>query len=91
MSENTSWLWYRFRANEDDYRPVTFPPLGPYWCTGYGEDYAVIVAYLPVGAVLTDYWPEASEVDARQVEKPTFSDRFPKPDWWDEATEGAGQ
>jgi hypothetical protein len=32
------WIRYRFHANADDYRPVKFPPPGPYWCSGYLGD-----------------------------------------------------
>jgi hypothetical protein len=81
-----SWDRIRFRANEDDYRPVIWPPIGPYWCSGQGNGYSIVVAYMPHGSTDADlkkYWPEASEID-RMSEGTTltFSDRFAEPDWW---------
>lgn len=76
------WHRYRFHANEDDSRPVKFPPPGPWWETGLGDGYAIVVAYLPPAEKLTDYWPEASEVDYTKETELVFTDRFPKPDWW---------
>lgn len=89
-SEMTEFVRYRFHANEDDYRPVTFPPPGPYWCTGYGEGHSIVVAYLPDGVPVTDYWPEATKIDAHARGEPVFTDRFPKPDWWDSAVSPTG-
>ena len=81
------WERHRFHANEDDYRPVIWPPLGPYWCSGYGDDYSIVIAYLPKGQNLLDYWPEADNVDTEDRNEITFSDRFPCPKWWDANTE----
>lgn len=77
-----SWMRHRFKANEDDYRPVKFPPPGPYWCTGYGEGCSVVVAYLPVGVKVKEWWPEALDIDSEPCAGPEFSDRFRKPIWW---------
>lgn len=83
MSEKAKWIRYRFRANEDDYRPVTFPPPGPYWCSGYGDGYSIVVAYLPPDVEVTTFWPEATEIDPMdECASLVFSSRFPKPDWW---------
>lgn len=80
----SKWIRYRFHANLDDSRPVIFPPPGPWWETGTGEDFAVVVAYLPPNANLLDYWPEASNIDPHEhTNKIVFTDRFPKPDWWE--------
>ena len=76
------WKRYRFVSDEDDPRPIVFPPPGPYWITGYtADDSATIVAYIPEGIELTDYWPEAQEIEL-QLAPLTFSSRFPRPDWW---------
>jgi hypothetical protein len=72
---------HRFHANEDDYRPIKFPPPGPYWCTGSGEGFSVVVAYLPDEEKVTDWWPEATNVEST-TEEIKFSDRFAKPEWW---------
>lgn len=76
------WTRHRFRANVEDPRPVSFPPPGPYWITGYGPSWATVVAYLPTGEEVTKYWPEASEVDSDPMDEITFTGRFPKPEWW---------
>jgi hypothetical protein len=82
-----NWIRYRFHANEDDWRPVydpnePNPNLGPYWCSGYGDGYSIIVAYLRAEPTL--YWPEASHIDEGEPGPIKFSDRFPKPSWWQE-------
>lgn len=76
------WTWNRFHANDADPRPVQFPPPGPYWITGYGEDHATVVAYLPEGVLVTDYWPEATHIQTEKADGIVFSERFAKPDWW---------
>ncbi len=82
-----SWDRVRFQANLDDYRCVPWPPLGPYWCSGVGDDYSIVVAYMPhptTPEIIKKYWPEANNIDWMQTElkKIVFSDRFQKPDWW---------
>lgn len=81
-----SWDRIRFRASLEDYRSVEWPPPGPYWCSGEGYDYSIVVAYVPHGmhdADLYRYWPEMTHLDRMQEDVPiAFSDRFPKPDWW---------
>lgn len=80
---------HRFKASPVDYRPVKFPPPGPYWCSGFAcsmtdenDEYSIVVAYLPVGELVTDWWPEAEDIESKPVESITFTDRFPKPAWW---------
>lgn len=80
-----SWHRYRFHANLDDPRPVEFPPPGPYWISGEGEDYSIVVAFLPSDVDLRRYWPEASDVDHEDCEAITYTSRFPKPDWYEGA------
>ena len=76
------WRRYRFYANLEDSRPVKFPPPGPWWETGWNDVYATVVAYLPSGVKLTDYWPEADGVEWTEESKIYFTDRFARPDWW---------
>jgi hypothetical protein len=57
---------YRFHANEDDWRSVVWPPVGPCWCTGYGDGYSVVVAYAPSEADIMRQWPEASDIDVTE-------------------------
>lgn len=76
----------RFKANEDDYRPVLWPPLGPYWCSGYGEGYSIIVAYIPAQTTIEElkrYWPELRDLDVMEENVDiSYSGRFPKPEWF---------
>ena len=75
-------LRVRFHANPDDYRPVKWPVKYPFWCTGYGENHSVVVAYVDSVDELTELWPEASNLDIEERESITFTDRFPKPNWY---------
>lgn len=72
----------RFHANEDDPRPMT-SPNHPYWITGYGDDFSIIVAYADDEAEILALWPEATQIDAEPADAYRFTDRFPKPDWLD--------
>lgn len=74
---------YRFHANEDDWRSVVWPPVGPCWCTGYGDGYSVVVAYASSEDDIKRQWPEASDIDVTEDVPIQFSERFPKPDWWE--------
>lgn len=75
-------LRVRFRANPDDPRPVVWPIKHPYWITGYGEDYAIVVAYVDSMEELDDLWPDATDVDADEADEYVFTDRFQKPEWF---------
>ena len=47
------WRRYRFKTKSiDDYRPLVFNPKYPWWCSGEGNDYVNIIAYLPAGEKL---------------------------------------
>lgn len=71
----------RFKTNQDDPRPVVWPIKHPYWITGYGDDYAVIVAYADDEAEVLRNWPDAKDIDADPADEYAFSSRFPQPDW----------
>jgi hypothetical protein len=72
----------RFHANEADYRPVNWPVKHPYWCTGYGEGYSIVVSYADDIDYIMHNWPEASEIDIMEEDAEyVFTSRFPKPDW----------
>jgi hypothetical protein len=87
------WKRYRFYTKSvDDPRPLKFNPKFPWWCSGYGGDanaedgeYAVVVAYLPHNEPLFKYWNDAFEVDFTREDEITFSDRFSKPDYFEES------
>jgi len=72
----------RFKANEDDFRPVSWPVKHPYWCTGYGDDHSIVVAYADDEAEILRNWPEATDIESEERIGYTFTDRFPKPDWF---------
>lgn len=72
----------RFRANLGDYRSVNWPVKHPYWCSGYGKDYSIVVAYADDEAEILRNWPEATDIDAEEKTEYVFTDRFPKPDWF---------
>lgn len=87
MTTDNDWIRWRFHANEEDYRPiydpsVPQPNLGPYWCTGYGDEYSIVVAYLRPDIHPTAYWPEADNLDEGDLGPIKFSERFPEPEWW---------
>ncbi len=73
----------RFHANEDDYRPVNWPIKHPYWCSGYGDEHSIVVAYADDEAEIMLNWPEATNLDSEEVDQYSFTDRFPKPSWFD--------
>jgi hypothetical protein len=72
----------RFRANPQDPRPVLFPPPHPYWVTGYGDNYAIVVAYAEDETQILKFWPEAVDLDSTQASEYIFTDRFQKPAWF---------
>lgn len=76
---------FRFRVPGDDGRPISFPPEGPFWITGYGDDYVTVVAYSSDLETLTreDRWPDALDIDDEGPTEVSFSDRFPRPEWWE--------
>lgn len=73
---------YRFYTDADDWRPVTWPPAGPFWCTGQGDGFSVVVAFAPDMPTLLAQWPEAKEITVQENMPVEFSGRFPKPKWW---------
>lgn len=75
-------LRVRFKANPDDYRPVKWPVKYPFWCSGYGEEYSIVIAYVDSIEQIYELWPEATELDAEERSEITFTSRFPKPDWY---------
>jgi hypothetical protein len=84
------WKRYRFYTHAvDDHRPLVFNPKYPWWCSGSGgEDegaFDVIVAYLPADEDLLKYWDDAYDVDFDEKDEITFSDRFAKPDYFEES------
>ena len=73
---------FRFFVPDYDSRPLDWPPPGPHWQTGIGDGYAVEVAYAHSEEQLLRFWPDAYQIDDMGYEEITFTERFPKPDWW---------
>jgi len=85
IPQKPTWVRYRFYTKSvDDYRPIIFNKHYPWWCSGEAGDgsYAVIIAYLPKGEDLKKYWDDAYEIDEDECAEITFTDRFPRPDWF---------
>jgi len=78
-----SLLRVRFHADHDDPRPLNFPVEHPYWITGQGNDYSVVVSYADNLEYIKENWPEANNIEAQQVDGYVFTDRFSKPQWWE--------
>ena len=78
----------RFKTNAEDYRPIIFNPLFPWWCTGYDASGAsIIVCYLPPEEDLLKYWDDAFDIDTEEDCEITFTLRFPRPDYYPQMEE----
>jgi hypothetical protein len=91
VKEQLEWKRYRFKTKSvDDYRPLIFNPKYPWWCSGYTmntqfeADSAIIIAYIPAEEDLKKYWDDAFDIDSEESGPPEFSDRFQKPDYYEE-------
>lgn len=73
----------RFKCNPDDPRPIHWPITHPYWVSGSGEGYSIVVAYADNEAEILRNWPDAYDLDCEERDGYTFTDRFPKPIWFD--------
>ena len=80
----SKYIRYRFKTKAiDDYRPLKDMEdiQMPWWCSGEGEDYAIIICYLPNKTDLREYWDDAYDIEEQEKEEITYTDRFPKPDY----------
>lgn len=81
-SDKQPLMRVRFHANEEDYRPVVWPVKHPYWCSGSGDGYSILVAYAESLDEIYRLWPEATEIDIMEyTDKYTFTSRFQRPEW----------
>ena len=75
-------------CEDPDWRPIKWPPAGPYWCSGQTLDNGFyIVAYVPVEmdgpAYIMEFWPEARDLDLLDENRDIlYTGRFPQPEWW---------
>ena len=77
---------YRFKTKSiEDYRPLLDMKdiQCPWWCSGEGEDYAIIICYLPADEDLFKYWDDAYDIDVEDADEIIYTDRFKKPGWID--------
>lgn len=72
----------RFRTDLGDPRPVVWPIKHPYWVTGSDDTHAIVVAYADDLDEIVRNWPDAEGIDVEERTEYTFTDRFPKPDWF---------
>ena len=79
-------------VGDPDWRPVTCPDdLLPYWCSGYDSaDQPIVIAFAKSVEQVMELWPNAEQpIDFEEVDGVTFSDRFPKPHWYEEVAPDA--
>lgn len=78
-----TWVRYRFKTKSiEDCRPLIFNPSYPWWCSGFDDKEVVIIAYLPSSEDLFEYWDDAFDIEYTEHDEITFSERFPKPDYF---------
>lgn len=79
------WRRYRFKtASIDDPRPLVFNPKFPWWESGFNLTHATIIAWLPLSEDLSVYWDDATDIEFTEHKEIEFSDRFPKPEYFQE-------
>lgn len=71
----------RFKTTHEDYRPAVWPIKHPYWCTGQGDGYWIIVAYADNEEEILTNWPEACDLDSEEAQEYIYTSRFQKPFW----------
>ena len=76
----------RFHANPDDPRPVKWPIKYPFWVSGRGDGYSIVVAYVDDITELMELWPEATHITHEERDAILFTSRFGQPDWYDTAS-----
>lgn len=82
--ERMKYKKYRFKTRAlEDYRPLLDMKeiQCPWWCSGEGSDYAIIICYLPQEEDLYKYWDDAYDIDEEETNQIVYTDRFKKPDY----------
>lgn len=75
---------FEITAEDGDYRPVRWPIKHPYWCTGQRHPcHYYIVAYADDVAEILSNWPDAEKIVHVAASEYAFTDRFPRPEWFD--------
>jgi hypothetical protein len=81
-------LRVRFKSSAQDPRPVNWPVKHPYWISGWemGEEQkAVLISYADDEAYIFENWPEAEDLEIQERSEYTFTERFPRPEWFEES------
>lgn len=65
-----------------DHRPIRWPVDEPYWRDSWDKDGAVMVTYAQTVAYVHEHWPEAYDLLVENVSYYQFSERYPKPFWF---------
>jgi hypothetical protein len=73
----------RFKTQAEDYRPVSWPIKYPYWCSGEGDDYVILITFADSEDYVYSNWPEAYGLVIEERKSITFTDRFPRPNWYE--------
>ena len=68
----------------NDYRPIIWPIKYPYWCSGQNNKEFHLIAYVDSLEQLFKQWPEAEHIEQISVDKIEYTDRFRKPEWYNE-------
>ena len=83
-------LRIRFNVTNEDFRPVNWPLAYPYWCSGFDSDGAILISYCDNAEYIFCNWPEAINLQIEEVAGYQFTDRFPKPEWFQPDEEELG-
>ncbi len=88
----SKWIRARFYVTDEDYRPVKFPPPGPYWCSGFTMDgKSILIAYVRNKNQLDEFWPNFIEESYTTESEIKYSDRFAKPEWYEASSAKEGE
>jgi hypothetical protein len=82
-NNEAAWFRVRFLTSSQDWRPVTWPPPGPYWYLGTTENHRTcLISYTRSMRELYEAWPEAENVVYSPESKIIFTHQYPEPIWW---------
>lgn len=78
-------LRVRFKCKDGDPAPVKWPPIYPFWCSGWsGPDHntPVVIAYVDNLNQIKEFWPDAFDLDPDEGNEILINSRFPLPEWY---------
>ena len=56
--KSNGWHRVRFYCDVEDFRPVKWPPPGPFLCSGESDRGYVLIAYVKLKKQVKEFWPE---------------------------------